>query len=487
MNIVLKHFLSSVLFLFGSLCAQGNDLNNIKSFKDLETLLQTKPVKTIDDLLFYLPVKYKNGHALIYQTQALGQHLVSPKRPRILFFGTSGEFMMTVNSHPTGKTAKPGDIEKLETIEFVDDKAFLREIEFDGVNSPLSKSIELNPARCLACHGSDPRGLWDPYNMWPGVYGSLSRGRIDFISLTSKEYEFFQDFLAEKKTNPRYSFIKHNYKKLSTLDASSMLRPFDPVKMQDALVLQDGHTTFPNQIIGMIIGDFNLKRLGRNLSKAPETKRKKLQYLVEAVRRDEAAFLNQTGFIDLMKFEHTCSANLDDFFPRGKQFNYSPYPDFHKSIMEMNGQDHIRQKKIVNQFNVGLSGKVSDFDESDLFDMIVNTSGVYYAPVSLTHMWEKHFNGRLTASFLAYVFYLSGLPYQELSTSINAGRYNLYYGNSIECSGNLDNSGTRKCFYHGVDIFFERFLPKSFFTDPALEKLSCKDLAQKSRSSLEGI
>lgn len=467
--------------------AQPEELMNIKSYKDLEILLQSKPIKTIDDLLTHLPEKYKDGHTLIYSTQALGQNLVSPERPRVLFFGTSGEFMMTVNSHPSGGKPKVGEVEKIETIEFAGDKTFLREIEFDGVNSPLSKPIEVNPAKCLTCHGSDPRGLWDPYNMWPGVYGSLSRGRVDFISLSSKEYGYFQSFIEEKKTNPRYSFIKHSYKKLSELDPASLLRPYDPSKMQDALVIQDGHTTFPNQIIGMIIGDFNLKRLGRTLGQASGFKREKLQYLIEAVRRDEAAFLNQTGFIDLKKFERVCSKNLEDFFPAGPKFRYSSYKDFHKSVMEMNSQDHLRQKKITNQFNFGLSGKNSDFNEEDPFDFNVDTSGLFYAPVSLTHMWDAFFQGRQTASFLAYIFYLSGLPYQELSTSINAGRFNLYYGNSIECSGNLDNSGSRKCFYHGVDIFFERFLPQSFFENKRIKEMDCDDLATRSKRELENL
>ena len=467
--------------------AGSAELVNIRSYQDLETLLSTKPIKTIDDLLHFLPDKYKNGHALIYNTQALGQNLVSPARPRILFFGTSGEFMMSVNSHPSGGVAQAGEIEKLETIEFSGDRTYLREIEFDGLNSPLSKPIEINPVRCTNCHGVDPRGLWDPYNMWPGVYGSLSRGRVDFISLTSKEHEYFQTFLQEKKTNPRYSFIKHEYKKLSELDPSSVLIPYDPKKMQDALVIQDGHTTFPNQIIGIIIGDFNLKRLGRTLVNAPTVKREKIQYLLEAVRRDEAHFLNQPGFIDLNKFERICSKNLGDFFPDQEKFKYVEYAEFHKYVMEMNSLDHIRQKKITNQFNVGLTGKSTDFNEEDPFDLNTKGAGGGYIPVSLTHIWEKKFNGRLTASFMAYVFYLSGLPYQELSTSVNAGRFNLYYGNSIECSGNLDNSGGRRCFYHGIDIFFERFLPQRFFPNPKVKNMSCEELATRSKKELEHL
>ena len=153
----------------------------------------------------------------------------------------------------------------------------------------------------------------------------------------------------------------------------------------------------------------------------------------------------------------------------------------------MSSQDHLRQKKITNQFNIGLSGKNNDFNEDDPFDLVINASGIGYVPVSLTHIWDAKFKGRLTASFLAYIFYLSGLPYQELSTSINAGRFNLYYGNSIECSGNLDNSGSRKCFYHGVDIFFERFLPKSFFENLKIKEMSCEDLASRSKKELENL
>lgn len=478
----------TLIFFITLSTSQANARDNIKSYKDLSNLITTNDIKTIDELVDHLPERFKNGHTLIYETQALGKNLVSPARPRVLFFGTSGEFMMTINSHHTGGKAQAGDVEMLETIEFVGDKTFLRELKFDGVNSPLANKVEVNPKKCLECHGSDPRGLWDPYNMWPGVYGSLSRGRVDFISNNSREYKFFQTFLEEKKTNPRYSFIKHEYESISRLSATTkILIPYDPKYMTDALVIRDGHTTFPNQIIGMIIGDFNLQRLGRRLADAPKIKRDKVQYLIEAIRRDEDNFLAQPGFIDLKNFKFECSKNLADFLPED-DFQYESYKNFHESIMEMNALDHFRQKKMTGYFNYGLSGKNNDFDESDPFDFNIDLpTGPKYAPISLTHRWEKHFNGRLTASVLAYAFYLSGLPYQELSPAINAGRFNLYYGNSIECSGNLDNSGERKCFYHGVDIFFERFLSKKYFTDPNLASMSCNDLIMKSRESLRKL
>lgn len=481
LNTIIMLLIAVPLVAFGQAPSQ-----DIRSYEDLQRLLTDRSITSIDDLISHLPATYKNGHALIYKTQALGRNLVSSSRPRVLFFGNTGEFMMSINSHPSGGKAKPGDVEKLETIEFVGDRTFLRELEFDGVNSPLSKAVEVNPQRCLSCHGADPRGLWDPYNMWPGVYGSLSRGRVDFITVGSLEYRYFQDFLQEKKTNPRYSFISHNYDYLSQVDSTKLLIPYDPAKMKDALILKDGNTTFPNQIIGMIIGDFNLKRLGRILNSAPVQRRSKIQYLVEAIRRDEEAFLGQTGFIDLKQMKFECSGALSEFFPERK-FRYASYNDFHKELMEMNSQDHLRQKALVNQFNHGLGSVSDDFDESDPFDLQLGKRGQPYSPVSLTHVWDAHFKGRLTSSVLAYVFYLSGLPYQELSTAVNAGRYNLYYGNSIECSGSTTHAGSRKCFYHGVDIFFERFLPKTFFTNKGLQAMSCEDLKAASRKAMRSL
>src|SRR5262249_21650583 len=151
---------------------------------------------------------------------ALNQEKVSPRRPRVLLFGQNAKLVLAYNSHVRGGKWKPGDdVETIETLEFdgATGRSFLREVEFDGKTVP-NLDVTVNPDKCLACHAatSNPgvhpgnprgdrdytvRGLWDPYNSWAGVYGSLSRNDIDFISFDTWEVFNFQQFLTEKPNN----------------------------------------------------------------------------------------------------------------------------------------------------------------------------------------------------------------------------------------------------------------------------------------------
>src|SRR5262249_27021820 len=136
----------------------------------------------------------------------------------------------------------------------------------------------VNPDKCLACHAatSNPgvhpgnprgdrdytvRGLWDPYNSWAGVYGSLSRNDIDFISFDTWEVFNFQQFLTEKPNNPRYDYLPLSTKKLSELiggyDPGLMNEGYDPGLMNDALTFSNGYSSNPNQILGMYLADYN--------------------------------------------------------------------------------------------------------------------------------------------------------------------------------------------------------------------------------------
>ncbi|MCB0411500.1 MAG: hypothetical protein KDD22_03185, partial [Bdellovibrionales bacterium] len=190
-------------------------VKTIKSFKELTELVQRKQVKSVDELLQAIKAEtpdFFGGFTLIWRSQALGRHLISPERPRVLMYGTEGQFMLTFHSHPEGRAAKKGDKgETIETIEYKNGRAYLREFTFNNESVPdLSpKKIETNPQRCLNCHGQDPVGLWEPYNSWPGTYFSMSRGDIDFIRFKEHggktlEYRNFMKFLKESKRNPRY-------------------------------------------------------------------------------------------------------------------------------------------------------------------------------------------------------------------------------------------------------------------------------------------
>ncbi len=107
-----------------------------------------------------------------------------------------------------------------------------REIEFDGKNKP--KISEANPQKCIQCHQSpqrkniDMRPNWEPYAIWPGVYGSddglvgytpLKKKMYgsdkekfrpqdeEFILLQAQEETLLNNFVAGAADHPRYSLL----------------------------------------------------------------------------------------------------------------------------------------------------------------------------------------------------------------------------------------------------------------------------------------
>lgn len=119
--------------------------------------------------------EYFENFVLIYRSQSLQES--SFQAPRVLLFDPSGEFVVTFNGNP-----KHRGHNKLELMQFRGDtlKFEFREIDFTPSGPKLS---EANPKTCLQCHqsatrvGVDPRPNWEPYNVWPGAYGSDS-GRL---------------------------------------------------------------------------------------------------------------------------------------------------------------------------------------------------------------------------------------------------------------------------------------------------------------------
>jgi hypothetical protein len=121
----------------------------------------------------------------------------------------------------------------IEMIQYDDERARFDfyELAFDGGRPRLS---EPNPQACLGCHQSlshadaDLRPNWEPYNVWPGAYGSFSLIEGGFRSFTSdsrimglarpqdremieeqaQEERFYRAFLASAPSHPRYQHFK---------------------------------------------------------------------------------------------------------------------------------------------------------------------------------------------------------------------------------------------------------------------------------------
>jgi hypothetical protein len=482
-----------IILLIGIVASQfawgsDSDLKNIRSWSDLVEVIKLNDVKTIDQLLQVLPSEFLQGHTMIYRSRALDRELVSERRPRVLAYGTDARFVMAYNSHVSGRLALPGDRESIETIEFTPAGAKLRVLDFDGIRSPLDRTIEVNAKKCTQCHGSDPKGFWDPYNHWSGVYGSLSRGFVDFIRIPTAaqpvpEYDAFLSFLEERKTNPRYAVLNMDVTTLSALSAkmdeqnTPLHIPFLPAKMMDAIIFKDGHDYGTNQLLGMYIGQENFARIGRSMASLPEEKRAAFQYLFKGISLDE----NYTVLRKDKKFD--CLAKIDGFFPdefHSRGFgNYAAFRDY---IIANQQNDYNHAKAEVESRNLGLSKKGAGFSSEDPFDQDVKGRELVYDSTA-ADLNIENLHGRTGSSAIMYAFYAMGLPFDQFSTSANGNRYSLYYGSSPECYyGAEEKKGP--CTKEDIETFVTRFVPKEFFVDKKIDDFTCDQLAEKSRSSL---
>src|SRR5262245_20182734 len=95
-----------VAVIFFALSGSAASAESVKSWADLKSIIESKQITNIDDLLANLPEDYVNGYTLVYRTRALNQESVSPRRPRVLLFGKTAKLVLAYNSHSTGGKAR---------------------------------------------------------------------------------------------------------------------------------------------------------------------------------------------------------------------------------------------------------------------------------------------------------------------------------------------------------------------------------------------
>lgn len=498
---------------------------SVESWADLASIIDSKKVTNIDDLLARLPADYTNGYTLVYRTRALNQESVSPRRPRVLLFGRNAKLVLAYNSHSTGGKARPGDLEAIETLEFDDATglSFLREVEFNGSTVPNLTQVKVNPDRCLACHAArsnphvDPaytvRGLWDPYNSWAGAYGSLSRHDLDFIKFDTSEFFNFFEFLAEKPNNPRYAYLSLNTKKLSELSP-----PYLPDEMNDALIFSNGYSSNPNQILGMYLADYNFRRVGNILADLPVKTRAAFQYLIRGLTVDEETFVKpdidyQTNPTNLDNKKYPCLDNIGSFLP--DSMPKMSFFEFAAKLLTKLRVDYAPRKALVEVDNIGLSKRGAGFDPKDPYDEKRDARSLDFDSVNpgtfLFFNANKKIAGYWGGTALFYLFYLMDLPSQDFNTAIARG-YNvpidtayilsgstsINYGNAARCytldgkvKHNFPGSVGPTCFSGAAEEFFTQYLPARFYQsatgralDAQLHGLKCDELAALSKAAL---
>jgi hypothetical protein len=234
--------LCSIVVVYGLLCsvwttapaAEPQDLS-FASLRDI--LLRENPssvAAAIEAIQQRFP-SYLSHHTLAYHSPSL--HGADYENPRAIVFGNTAEFIITFNGNP--KYRGYGSIEVMEfsptrgyafrAISFLQepnnatDVIDADEIELKNVNWQVSKP---NPGICTSCHDKiNPRPIWEPFAIWPGIYGSAddrlfrflfdSEGQPRQMKLSSApnlagpdtEKDGFNRYLANRPQHPRYKLL----------------------------------------------------------------------------------------------------------------------------------------------------------------------------------------------------------------------------------------------------------------------------------------
>lgn len=169
------------------------------SFAQLKRIIEQNNIRSVDDLVPHLG-EHRDYWTPIYESESLHKPLTSPERPRYMLTGPDADFVITYVECPPGQRAGAyPDCEKVEIWEFnrAENRFEFKEIVFPGKTARASDRprIDENPTSCANCHGTPPRPIWENYNLWPGVYGSLSRNEHDILAPGSNEARNYQRFI----------------------------------------------------------------------------------------------------------------------------------------------------------------------------------------------------------------------------------------------------------------------------------------------------
>ncbi len=220
-------------------------------FAALLSLLKTRDIGSVEELLAALPAPQRAHYALMFESRSLQG--ASPENPRVILFGPDARFILTFNGSPAQRGFRV-----IETMEFDDaSKEFrLRELIFPERPGGADTVVvsEVNSSRCVRCHGSRPRPVWDSFPLWPGAYGERYGAR-----LSPRERAGLSAFLAQQPTHPRYRQLL------------GVLRFADPQTFHPSAVSQYSAAAEepPNAELGIALSRLQAQAIARELGQRP--------------------------------------------------------------------------------------------------------------------------------------------------------------------------------------------------------------------------
>jgi len=169
----------------------------------LMSAITTQHLNTIEDVAAFLPPEMKHyNYVVMFKSRSLQEASVT--NPRIISYTPSARFVVTFNG---GDPDMYGS-DTIEMVQFDDKKSRFDFYELQFNDSGLPTLSQANPPRCLTCHQSaarldiDPRPNWEPYDSWPGAFGSHSLEEGSFA--TPQEKKDYETYEMAALTNPRY-------------------------------------------------------------------------------------------------------------------------------------------------------------------------------------------------------------------------------------------------------------------------------------------
>jgi hypothetical protein len=183
-------------------------------FTDLRRLIEKRHITKIESLLPLLPEDLRAHFTLVHKSESRMQG-ASEENPRAVIFGSTGRLILTFNGD---KSQLGFNVVEALSFDNASKKFELNEIDFSKPNQV--RFSETNPAKCTACHGFDPRPIWNEYRFWPGVFGAhddylkpggaIESGIPSPDQTDSPELKKFKSFRRSALSHPRYRYLGWN-------------------------------------------------------------------------------------------------------------------------------------------------------------------------------------------------------------------------------------------------------------------------------------
>lgn len=187
----LKNFAFVIITLLISNSWASQHVNDQLSFEQIQKILENKKIKTVEDFLGKLDPSTFRYYSLMRESRSIQK--ATAKFPRVIVFSSHSETIFTYGHFD-------------HRIEFIrydpkEAKFTLREAVFSKEGGKLSAP---NPKRCLGCHGSDPRPIWEPYPFWKGAFAEDRTLRFETAPHILEE---LNQFYGTRKQHARYRFL----------------------------------------------------------------------------------------------------------------------------------------------------------------------------------------------------------------------------------------------------------------------------------------